>query len=211
MICRRCGNRIPESLAALESFQCPNCGRQFGRPEEYDAPRTRPAAHDYSYDDDPAYDDRYDDRYADDPAYDDHYDDRYADDPAYDDRYDDRYADDPAYDDHYDDRYADDPAYDDRYDDRFPGGEPDPSGDFLPDGGQRRAAGMPLAVVLYAVTAALLVLAVVLCISVARSRLGAPSQAPAAATIQPSAAPAADDLAAPDAAAAAASGDDPTV
>jgi hypothetical protein len=32
MICRRCGNRIPEHLAVRESFQCPECGRQFGQP-----------------------------------------------------------------------------------------------------------------------------------------------------------------------------------
>ena len=32
MICRRCGNRVPEYLTTREFFQCPACGRSFGTP-----------------------------------------------------------------------------------------------------------------------------------------------------------------------------------
>ena len=132
MICRRCGNRIPENLAARESFRCPNCGRQFGTPVQEERPsfnfddpprRSRFAGDevrdsspvrasgsrfadpaDAYYDDQPTDDGYYDDQpYADDDGY---YDDQpYADDAdAY---YDDQsYADDDA---HYNDQpYADD-------------------------------------------------------------------------------------------------------
>ena len=34
MICRRCGNRVPEYLTTREYFQCPSCGRSFGTPPE---------------------------------------------------------------------------------------------------------------------------------------------------------------------------------
>ena len=193
MICRRCGNRIPESLASRESFQCPNCGRQFG--PSVDAQ----SRYDWQ-NDDPGYDGYDSARAAD---FDDGYDDRYADD--YDVRYNDRYDADDYADDYgelYDDRYAED--YDDPYDDRA---YEDDGGDEYPDGddfgetasGEARRSGMRLVVVLYAVTAALLVLAVVLCIALARSMMSPPtSAAPASVAAQPADVPAADDLSVPD-------------
>lgn len=198
MICRRCGNRIPESLAARDSFQCPNCGRQFG--PSVDAQ----SRYDWQ-NDDPGYD-GFDDGY---PG---EYDDRYSDD--YDVRYDDRYgADDYGegydaddYGELYDDRYAED--YDDRYDDRA---YEDDGADAYSDGddfGEPQRSGMRLVVVLYAVTAALLVLAVVLCIALARSMMSpASASALASVTVQP-----AEDLSAPNATVTApSSGDYPTV
>lgn len=184
MICRRCGNRIPESLASRESFQCPNCGRQFG--PSVDAQ----SRYDWQ-NEDPGYDGYDSARSAD---FDDGYDDRYSDD--YDVRYDDRYdADD--YGELYDDRYAED--YDDPYDDLA---YEDDGADAYSDGddfAEPQRSGMRLVVVLYAVTAALLVLAVVLCIALARSMMSPPTlAAPASVTAQPAEVPAADDLSVPD-------------
>ena len=105
MICRRCGNRIPENLAARESFRCPNCGRQFGTPVQEERPSFNfdepPRRSRFVEDDvrdsepvrasgsrfaDPAdayYDDQPDDNYYDEQAYAD--DDGYYDEQAYDD------------------------------------------------------------------------------------------------------------------------------
>ncbi|MGN0802738.1 MAG: hypothetical protein ACI4MF_09110 [Candidatus Faecivicinus sp.] len=198
MICRRCGNRIPESLAARDSFQCPNCGRQFGpsvdAQSRYDWQNDDPGYDGF----DDGYPGEYDDRYSE------GYDDRYSDD--YDDRYD---ADD--YGELYDDRCAED--YDDRaYEDD--GADAYSDGD---DFGEPRRSGMRLVVVLYAVTAALLVLAVVLCIALARSMMSPASAAPASVTVQPAEELSvpdseADSLPAPDATVTApSSGDYPTV
>lgn len=150
MICRRCGNRIPEYLISREYFQCPECGRQFGNPPAendrrgyephasryeraevgYDRRSTRYERAEREYDRrNSRYAAEYDDSPADDSYYDDgqgYYDDGYADDPYYDDQaYDDGYADDPYYDDQaYDDGYSDDLYYDDQdYSDDF--GEPE--------------------------------------------------------------------------------------
>ena len=130
MICRRCGNRIPEHLAVRESFKCPECGRQFGTPTperepRYDSgsryePRSR-------YQPDDRYGSRYDsrDRYAQEDRYASGSRDsrgRYEPDDRYEyggrdsrrSRYELEYAQN-GYDGGYDDRYAGGQGYDDGY------------------------------------------------------------------------------------------------
>ncbi|MBQ9951503.1 MAG: hypothetical protein IJO98_05115 [Clostridia bacterium] len=174
MICRRCGNRIPENLAARESFRCPNCGRQFGTPVQEERPsfnfddpprRSRFAGDDVRnsssvrasgsrfadpadayYDDQPYADDA--DAYYDDQPYadaDGYYDDQpYADADGY---YDDQsYADDA--DAYYDDQpYADDDGY---YDDQpYADGDPVDLSDFAASD-DPSAPGMKLTTVIFA-------------------------------------------------------------
>lgn len=139
MICRRCGNRIPEYLVTRESFQCPECGRQFGEPAdarvsrgyEYeprryeredryaDRGRRAPSRFEPEYPEDEGYyeEQYYDDGryYEDEPPYEEYYDDEYYDDeePYYDD--DPRYYEDDRYYDEDQEYYDEEPYYDGEY------------------------------------------------------------------------------------------------
>lgn len=135
MICRRCGNRIPEYLISRESFQCPECGRQFGSPaamarrsSEYEYDR-KPARYDRGGESYARRSSRFEPEYDDRPADDRYYDDGqgYYDEPQYDDG---GYYDEPQYD---NGGYYDEPQYDDgQYydDDPYYGDSADYSDDF---------------------------------------------------------------------------------
>lgn len=205
MICRRCGNRIPEYLTTREYFQCPECGRQFGNPPAERA-RTRYESRYDRADDGYArrasrFEPEYDDSRADDSYYDggQGY---YDDDPYYDDRpydddgyYDDRpYDDDGYYDDRpYDDGYYDDQPYDDDgyYDDRpYYGDSQDYSDDFSdfdePAPRTKRPKGekrtMKLISLVYVLIAEIVALIVVACIG---AGMNSEEPVPTAATAAP--------------------------
>lgn len=199
MICRRCGNRIPEYLTTREYFQCPECGRPFGNPpagddrhgyqpraSRYDRPdeayARRSARYEPEYDDSPADDSYYDDGQG---YYDDgdgYYDDGYYDDRPYEDDgyYDDRYYDDQPYDDgYYDDGgyYDDSQDYSDDFDDF---GEPAPRAKRQPQGEKRT---MKLITLAYVLIAEIVILIVIACIGAGMNAgepaKSAPTDAPA--------------------------------
>lgn len=141
MICRRCGNRIPENLVVRESFQCPTCGRQFGAPSvsreadyrDYDrGSRRAPSRYEDSrggryrdeYEPRGRYREEYEPRYEEPRRSRYEYEEEFSYDRRDSGRFqpeyaeDDGYYEDGQYDDGYDDGYQDD-QYDDGYDDGY--------------------------------------------------------------------------------------------
>jgi hypothetical protein len=191
MICRRCGNRVPEYLTTREYFQCPSCGRQFGNPPAEDNRRGyEPRETRYSRNDDmyerrrSRFEPEYDDAPADNRYYDDdqgYYDsgDEYYEDQYYDDsQYDDGYADDGYADDGYaDDGYFDDSAdYSDDFVDFNPPRRQQPKKQSRPQPKKQSRAPKPkkpkqpartmkLSVILYVLIVEVIALIIIACIS----------------------------------------------